>query len=495
MLHGVHLTEILTLLKKRWLTIVVFALAGLLVGAGIALSTAKTYLSTTDLFVAVQTGDATSANELAQGSSAAQLKVHSYVDVVSSSVVLAPVVKTLDLPYSAAQLATKVTATATVNSVIIRITVSDADPAEAARLANAIGASFTTVVVDDLETNAASGSAAVQVKTIEPAVASTTPASPNLRLDTAVGGLLGLLSGVAVAVLRQTLDTKIRTVADIASLGRVPVIGTIGFNPDQHKRTLVMQLEPRSPLAEAFRSLRTNLQFVDLEGPARCFVVSSSLPAEGKTTTTANLAIALAETGLRVALVDADLRRPRLAEVMGLDGTVGLTDVLISRAELGDVLQPWGSGELVVLPAGQVPPNPSELLGSQGMRTLLAELNSMFDYVLLDAPPLLPVTDAAVVSRLTSGVLLATAVGKSHRSQFISTLALLDQVGTRVLGVIVTMVPASSRDGYGYGGYYGHAYGVAPDASKTEWASQRRRGRTRTAGIRRSEAGHDDAPS
>jgi capsular exopolysaccharide synthesis family protein len=476
-----ELTEILSTVKKRWITVIVFALAGLLAGGAMAFLSTKTYTSMTDLYVDVQTVDNSTANELAQGSSAAQLKVHSYVDVVSTSSVLGPVVEELDLPYTAAQLASRVTATAGVNSVIIRISVTDTSPGEAARLANAIGKSFTTYVVDGLQAGATATTTGVNIKTIEPAVAATAPTSPNTKLDVAIGLLLGIVAGVAIALLRETFDTRIRSVRDVTALGDAPVIGAIGHNADEKKRALVMHLEPRSPLAEAFRSLRTNLQFVDLEGPARCFVVSSALPAEGKTTTSANLAIALAESGLRVALVDGDLRRPRLAEVMGLDGTVGLTDVLIARAELDDVLQPWGRGSLVVLPAGQVPPNPSELLGSQGMRALLADLNKSFDYVLIDAPPLLPVTDAAVLSRLTSGVLLVTAAGKSLRGQFKSAVTTLDQVGTRVLGVIVTMLPATSRDAYGYGGYSGGAYGTAPDTKQLPIVAASRRSGNRAA--------------
>src|SRR5690625_3976052 len=141
--------------------------------------------------------------------------------------------------------------------------------------------------------------------------------------------------------------------------------------------------------------LRTNLQFSGSGGP-ETYLVSSAVPGDGKTHVVANLAIVLAESGARVTLVDADMRNPRVADVMGIEGSAGLSDVLIDRVSLNDVLQPWGMHDLSVLPAGQIPPNPSELIGSQVMRNLIRELEETADYVLIDTPPVLPVTDAAV---------------------------------------------------------------------------------------------------
>ncbi|MDB5819126.1 MAG: putative polysaccharide biosynthesis protein, partial [Rhizobacter sp.] len=181
------------------------------------------------------------------------------------------------------------------------------------------------------------------------------------------------------------------------------------------------------------------------------------LPQEGKSTTTCNLAIALSQAGLRVILVEADLRRPRLATYMGLEGAVGLTNVLIGSAKLEDVLQPWGSNALEVLPSGPTPPNPSELLGSQQMQELIAQLEGRADLVLLDAPPLLPVTDAAVLSSLTSGALMIIRAGSTTRDQAKSALAILRGVDTAVYGVVLNMVPTKGPGAYRYG-YYGYGY-------------------------------------
>ena len=219
--------------------------------------------------------------------------------------------------------------------------------------------------------------------------------------------------------------------------------------------------DPRSPRAEAFRALRTSMKFLGTGDGPKIFLVSSAMPNEGKTHVVANLAIVLAESGARVALLDADLRKPRLAQVMGIEGAVGLSDVLISQAELKDVLQPWGSDNLTVIPAGQIPPNPSELLGTAAMQQVLEDLGDQADYVLIDAPPILPVTDAAVLSDFTSGTLLVAAVGKTRRQDIDQAIESLENIDERLLGLIVNRVPTRSADVSGYMSYNSEDIGAA----------------------------------
>ncbi len=214
-----------------------------------------------------------------------------------------------------------------------------------------------------------------------------------------------------------------------------------------------MHADPRNPRAESFRSLRTNLQFLNLDGGHTNLVISSAGPGEGKSTTAANLAISLAETGARVVLIDGDLRLPQVARYMGIEGGVGLTDVLIGRAELRDVMQKWGRGKLYVLPAGRIPPNPSELLGSAAMDRVLAALAEHFEFVLIDAPPLLLVTDAAVVSKKTNGAILVAASGATKKPELVGAVRTLETAGANLLGVVVTMLPTKGPDSYGYGAY------------------------------------------
>jgi capsular exopolysaccharide synthesis family protein len=450
--------DFIRILRRSWLLTTAFVVLGVVVGAGSVAMATPQYSTTTKLFVNVQSAG-TSASDLVQGNSAAQGKVQSYVDVVTSASVLQPVIDELGLTRSVRGLASQIQASSAVNTVLISITVTDPSPARGARIAAAVGASFTKVVGDDLETPTSGGPSLVKIETIEPPTTPVNPSSPRLAVNLAVGLLAGIVLGLGAAILRNTLDTKIRRQDDVEAVTDVPILGGIQFDPGAAKRPLIVQVDPRSPRAESFRTLRTNVQFIDLDESARSFVVTSAVPSEGKSTTGANLAIAMAENGARVAIVDADLRRPRLAEVLGIEGAVGLTDVLIGQAEIEDVLQPWGRGGLHVLPAGRIPPNPSELLGSERMRALLEALTADFDYVIFDAPPLLPVTDAAILSRLTGGALVIAAAGRSTRGQLRVALDALSSVGSRPLGIVMTMLPAKGMGAYGYGTYYAY-YGA-----------------------------------
>jgi succinoglycan biosynthesis transport protein ExoP len=448
------LADLLHVLRRRWPAILALTIIGGAIATAVTLVTVPKYTASTQLFVSVQSTDASSALDIGQGGSAAQQKLKSYSQVATSSEVLDPVIAALHLPSTRQQLAGQITVTTPPASQILVVSVSDIDPARAARIANTVSKSFSDVVVGKLEAPIGGGKALVRIETIQPATTPTSASSPQKVPNLALGLLLGLAAGLGLAVLRDLLDTKVRTEADVREATDLSLVGSVAFDPTAAKRPLVVHLDPRSPRAEAFRSLRTNLQFVDVGRRARRFLLSSAMPSEGKTTTVANLAITIAEGGARVLVIDADLRRPRLAEVMGVEGAVGLTDVLIGQAELEDVVQPWGSAGLELLPSGTIPPNPSELLGSTAMRTLLDTADGVYDYVIVDTPPLLPVTDAAVLSTMTDGVLLVAAAGRTRRPQLARAVTTLAGIESRVLGVILTMVPQRRSGGYGQGRYY-----------------------------------------
>lgn len=447
-----ELRDYLRILHRNWILILALTILGGAGAYGYSLLQTPTYEASTQLYVSVRS-DSTGVSELAQGTNFARQAVVSFVDVVDSALVLDRVIDDLNLNTTAQDLARSVDASSATNSVIISIRVSSENAEQAAAIANSVGSNFADVVVNRLEKPDGDAASLVRVETIAPALVPTSPASPRIPVNVVLGIVLGLALGLGVAALRSFLDTRIHSLHDIEAATEAPVLGGIALDPDAKKRPLIVHADPRNPRAESFRSLRTNLQFIDVDGSSRSFVISSAGPGEGKSTTTANLAIALAETGARVALVDGDLRLPRVADYMGIEGGVGLTDVLIGRAELVDVLQPWGTGKLFVLPSGRTPPNPSELLGSQAMQRTLTALADAFDYVLVDAPPLLLVTDAAVISRFTSGVLMVAASGTTKKPQLTAAVEKLGAIGTRLFGVIVTMLPAKGPDSYGYGSY------------------------------------------
>ncbi|MDQ1074371.1 MULTISPECIES: polysaccharide biosynthesis tyrosine autokinase [Microbacterium] len=469
-----ELRDYLRILHRNWILILALTVLGGAGAFGYSLLQTPTYEANTQLYVSVRS-DSSGVSELAQGTNFARQAVVSFVDVVDSAVVLDRVIDDLNLNRTAQQLASSIEASSPTNSVIISIRVSDTDAETAAAIANSVGSNFADVVVNRLEKPEGEAASLVRVETIAPALVPTSPSSPHVALNVALGVLLGLALGLGIAILRSVLDTRIHSLHDIEAATESPVLGGIALDPDAKKRPLIVHADPRNPRAESFRSLRTNLQFIDVDGTSRSFVVSSAGPGEGKSTTTANLAIALAETGARVVLVDGDLRLPRVADYMGIEGGVGLTDVLIGRAELVDVLQQWGTGKLFVLPSGRTPPNPSELLGSQAMQRTLAALADAFDYVLVDAPPLLLVTDAAVISRFTSGVLMVAASGTTKKPQLTAAVEKLQAIGSRLFGVIVTMLPSKGPDSYGYGAYSYSAPEEPATASKGERRSRRDR--------------------
>ncbi len=456
-----ELRDYLRVFHKNWILIVSCALLGVAAAAAYSIVVTPKYQATTELYVSVRAGDSTATNDLVQGTNFARQAVTSYVSVVTSASVLDRVIDELHLHSSASALASKVSADSPLNTVLIDITVTDDNPQRAARLANSIGKNTSYVITNQLERNSAGGASLVNVQTIQPATTPTRPSSPNVPLNIVLGLVLGLGAGIVAAFLRNILDTRIHGVRDIEQVTDRPILGAVNYDPAAKRRPLIVHADPRNPRAESFRSLRTNLQFVNVDNRPRSYMISSSIPGEGKSTTAANLAISLAETGARVALIDGDLRLPRIAEYMGIEGAVGLTDVLIGRAHLVDVLQKWGRRQLYVLPAGRIPPNPSELLGSASMAALLEDLAAEFDYVLVDAPPLLLVTDAAVISRLTGGAILTIASGRTKKNELSASVRALEHIGSRLVGLVVTMLPLKGPDSYGYGVY---GYGVQDDA-------------------------------
>ena len=450
------------------------------VGAASTFSILQTpkFSATAKVFVSTQSTGTT--NELAQGSNFSIQRVKTYSDLVQTPIVLLPVIAKLSLGVTSDEIKEQITASAPLDTSIIDITVIDADPVRAANIANAASASLTAVV-KDIETPVGEDAISpVKLTRAQEASVPSIPVSPNVPLNIALGALVGLALGVGVAVLRETLETRIRNERDVEQVTQVPILGGIVFDPKAKDRPLIVHVDPRSPRAESFRTLRTNLQFLDVGRADRSFVVTSSIESEGKSTTGANLAIALADAGSRVLLVDADLRRPKVADYMGIEGAVGLTDVLIGRAELKDVIQPWGRGKLFVLPAGKIPPNPSELLGSTRMTHFIGEFNREFDVVIYDSPPLLPVTDAAILAKNVGGAIIIVAAGRTHKNQLKGAVAALDNVGAPISGLVLTMLPTKGPDAYGYGHYgYGYGYGYGDDLEPKPTAKEIRRSKAR----------------
>ncbi|MBD7917217.1 polysaccharide biosynthesis tyrosine autokinase [Cellulomonas sp. Sa3CUA2] len=445
-----ELRDYWALLRRSWPAIVVVAVLGGLGGLGVSALTTPTYAASAQIYVSVATGDSTS--DLLQGSSFTRQQVVSYANLVDSPLVLRPVIDDLALDTRVDTLGESIVAESPLNSSLINITVRNESPAIAAAIANAVASEFSTVV-SELDRPEGSESSSVKMTTVREAVSPESPATPRTKINAALGVILGAALVVVIGVLRQVLNTRVRNESDIAKVTDIAVVGAIPLDEDAVKRPLILQADPRSPRSEAFRRLRTNVQFLGAGGGPALFAVTSSVPGEGKTSTIVNLGIALADAGQRVMLIDCDLRRPAVARYLGIEGSVGLTTVLIGQATAREVVQPWGNGRLDVLPSGEIPPNPSELLGSPRMQALLRELSSAYDVVLLDTPPLLPVTDAAILSRLVGGVLMVARAGRVHRNELQQALTSLAAVDASVRGVVLNGQSIKDSGAYVYYGY------------------------------------------
>ncbi len=462
-----ELHDYLRVLRRRWLWIAL--VLALCVGGAVAATNMATpiYRATAQLFIS--TSAQNSVSDLAQGSSFTFRQVTTYADMVTAPVVLEPVILTLGLDEEPEQLAARISTAVPKDTVLINVSVTGADGEREAAIANAVAEQFTRTV-SDLEQPDARGVSPVKASLIRPAKAPSTPVAPNPSRNLALGLSLGVMLGVAAAVLREVLDTRITGTTDVQRVADRPVLGAITFDRGAALNPLMVHDGDYSPRAEAFRSVRTNLQFIDAADQPRALLFTSSLPGEGKSTTAANLALTLAASGAPVCVVEADLRRPKLLEYMGLDSSAGLTSVLIGQVSLDDVLQPYGE-HLMALGAGPIPPNPSELLGSPAMRAVMEDLRKRFEYVVVDAPPLLPVTDAAVLSKVVDGTIVVVGSGIVRRHQLSQSLATLKSVEAKVLGILLNRVPAAASQTYGY---YHHEYGPEPTAETRRQARRER---------------------
>ncbi|MEI4272814.1 polysaccharide biosynthesis tyrosine autokinase [Klenkia sp. LSe6-5] len=453
-----NLADVLRALRASWWLLLLGALVGAVVGVSFSLVQTPMYTAQTQLFVSA-TGSTSTADAF-QGNQFSQQRVTSYAQLLTGERLATRVVDELGLDVDPADLAGQIRATAVTDTVLIDVAVTDASPAMAQQIAGAVGAEFGSLV-DEIETPVGvDGVSPVKVTVVEEPDLPTSPSSPATLRNTLVGLLLFAAVGGLVAVLRMRLDTTVHEAEVASDIAGAPIIGVI-LRDDDLANEHTIERNSVSRTAEGYRQLRTNLQFLNVDEPPKVIMVSSAVPSEGKTTLAVNLALALAEAGRSVTVVEADLRRPRVTRYLGMVGGVGLTNILTGSAGLEDVIQPYGEGNLSVIAAGPTPPNPSELLSSSQMFALIDELRAKNDFVLLDAPPLLPVADASGLAVLVDGVVLSIRYRATTRAQLAQTRATLDRVGGKALGVVLNIVPPKAEVTSAYG--YGYNYGYEPD--------------------------------
>ncbi|NNG40083.1 polysaccharide biosynthesis tyrosine autokinase [Flexivirga sp. ID2601S] len=452
------LREFFAILRARWKIILVVTVLVAAAAAAASFAQPKVYQASTSVYLTAQSAG--------QGAIARQ-DLLTYTQVIDSPEVTGPLRQDAGVSPSTP---IGVKASVSASSNVLNITATAPTGAQAAAVANATGPALAKVAPKFSSLLAGSNST-VTSQTITPATAPGSPTSPKTARNIALGLLLGLLLGCSAALLRHAFDTRIRSVEDLQGLSDRPVLGELplgahGLEPDS------LVEEPVGAAIEATRRLRTNVRFASVTTGKHAIVVTSPAPGDGKTTTAVALALAMARDGADVLLVDCDLRRPNIASVLGLEGGVGLTTVLLGNASTEEVTQRWHDTTLDVLPAGELPPNPTELLGSEPMQQTYDQLIKRYDFVVIDSPPLLPVIDAVLLERLAGNLLMVVAADRTTRRDVHAATRVLETAGAQPSGFALNFVAKSGTTGrYGYS----YSYGDNPRASTTRL---RRRGKS-----------------
>jgi len=447
------LQDLLGVLRARWLTIVVTTMIGLVAAGLFSLLTKPMYAGDTRLFISTASTD--SLGDLYEGGRFSQERVTSYTQLLVGDTVAKRTIDKLGLDMTAEELESRVTATAKAGTVLINVRVLDESPVRARDIANSLSDEFVAMV-RELEMPEDGSTPRARVVVEQRASIPAYAVVPKKKQNIAIGLLAGLLAGIGLALIRDQLDNTVKDREVIESITGAGLVGTIPVSKVRRTEPAISFEVDKTNIAEAFRKLRTNLQFLSVDSPPRVILVASSLPAEGKSTTALNLALVLAEAGHNVVIVDGDMRRPTLDDCLGVVGTVGFSTVLSGSVSLDDALQETGSPRLKVLTSGAIPPNPSELLGSLTAQKVLSDLRARFDYVIVDSSPLLAVTDAAILANSVDGILIMVRFGDTTRDQLAHAVNNLEAVGGSLLGAVLTMVPAKGSSSYEYSYDYGH---------------------------------------
>jgi polysaccharide biosynthesis transport protein len=455
---GVGLRQYLDVVWRRKLIVV--AVLALAIGAASALT-----LSTTSLYEAQTTIVVGQGNGLVQpqNSGAIQPFTATMIELLQSTVVAEDVIRDLHLTLTPGQLLGSVSVSFNPESAALKVSVVNHVPGTAQAIADRLGVNFSRLVEKRLGKGipATTGSQATPPLTAsvwDPAHVIPGKVEPKPTRNLLIAGILGLVLGLLGAFLRDYFDRTLRTVDEIERAFGVPVIGQIPtVRPGNRERTRILWDE-NGDFAESFRGLRANLQYLAVQWPLRTILVTSPAANQGKTTVCASLATAIVQAGQSVVLIEADLRRPRLADTFGLPRLrPGLTSVLVGNSQLGrataEIKLPPSLGQakgqdmaITVLPSGPLPPNPSELVGSPRMRRLVDGLADLYDTVILDSPPLLPVADSLALAKLVDGVIIVVRAKSATRDDAHAVRSLADRLGIHLVGVVMTDVPR--RDHY-----------------------------------------------
>lgn len=432
------LRDLLAIVRARWIAIAAVTIVGTLVGLIVSLLATPKYQASIQFYVTVAAGD--NAAAAYQGSLGAQQRVQSYAALLESTEVAEQVIRETGIEATPEQLVSATSASADAKTVILNLNVTDPDPSQALQIAQGYG-EILPETINRLETPEGGGPALAKLTVVNPPKVPSAPVSPRTEQNILIGAGLGLAAGLALALAGNALDRRVKTKLQLEKIAEAPVVGMIPYrkreDTDSDGEHIVPFREGHSPAAEAFRRLRTNLQFLRVDNPPKLIVLTSSVATEGKSETAVNLSLSLAEAGNSVLLVEADLRRPRIVTYLSMPNKVGLTNVLSGQARLDDVIQSTRFDGVDLLACGPLPPNPSELLASDMARRLLDTMREEYDYVIIDSPPLLPVTDGALLARMSDGAILVVRSNRTTGDQVAQAIDNLRRADAQVLGTIM----------------------------------------------------------
>lgn len=461
-----ELRTYLQIIRRRWVMIVGCLVIAVATAALVTTRATPQYASTAKLFVSTPSS---AGSDAYSGGLFSQQRVASYADLITGENIAQRVIDELGLTESAAALSAQITSSVAPDTVLLEVTVTDPVPARAQLLAKTVATKFTGFVTE-LETSGGQKHSPIKATIVDSPDLPSSPVSPQPVRNIGLAAVLGLLLGLGLSVLRETLDTTIKSAQHVADATGAALLCDIQFDKTAARQPLITELDSHAARVEAFRMLRTNLQFTGVDRDSNVFVVTSALPGEGKTTTAINLAITVSQAGQRVLLIEADLRRPKIPGYLHLEPTVGLTTVLIGRVALDEAIQPWGDDGLSVITSGSIPPNPAELLQSQAMEAVVSKVRAEYDVVVIDGPPLLPVTDAAVLASQGDGAIIVVRQGKTTKDELAEARERLHSVDARVLGSLLNMTRGRGAGRYGFG--YDYGYGYAPPDEPRRGPSQ-----------------------
>lgn len=374
--------------------------------------------------------------------------VATYREIVHSRRVLELTIAAMTLPFDTSELREKIAVDSVRDTEIILIGVTDPDPQLARDIANELARAFIDQIEEIMLVD--------NVSVVDAAVTPKGPVSPRVPLNTAVALVVGLMAAIGFAFLIEYLDQSIKDPLEAERLLDLPVIGVIPLS--EEKGQLYTFNNPRSPASEAFRTLRTNIQYTGVDRPMKKILIGGANPACGKSTLSANLAITLAQTGSKVLLIDADLRKPTQHKLFNLNSEPGLSSLVFKDLKPDQVIQKTENENLFLLTSGPLPTYPAELLGSEKMKELVDFLATHFDYLIFDSPPIIAVTDAALISRLTDGTILVLDHGRVKKDEAVGALEQLKKVQAYMIGAVLNVMP-TGEGYYYYNSYYGDYYG------------------------------------